>query len=312
MAIETFHTLIAKNKRNSVLLIFFFMVFFVGLGLALGAAWGRGNMAFAWVVAVVAGVVAFVMTLASYYGGSSTLLGLSKAHQIVKSDDPQLFNVVEELCLAAGLPAPKIYLIDDSAMNAFATGRNPGCASVAITTGLRNKLKRDELQSVMAHELSHVRNYDILYAMLMSVMVGVVVMLCDVFLRSLWFGGGSRSKRRSNSEGGGGGQIILVVIALVLAIIAPILARIIQMSLSRQREYLADAGAVELTRNPRAMAGALSRLAGDNEVLEVANRATAPLYIVHPIKKFEKRAKGIFCTHPPIADRIERLMSLTV
>ena len=312
MAVETFHTLIAKNKRNSFVLIFVFMLFFVGMGLLIGAVWGGGEMVFAWTVAIVAAVIAFILTLLSYYGGSSALLGLSKAREITKADDPQLFNVVDELCLAGGLPVPRIYLINDTAMNAFATGRNPKHASVAITTGLREKLKRDELQGVMAHELSHVRHYDILYAMLMAVMVGVLVMLCDIFLRSLWFGAGSRGRRRSRDQGGGAAQVILLIAALLLAIIAPILARIIHMALSRQREYLADAGAVALTRNPEGLAGALARLAGDQEVLEVANRATAPLYIVHPIKKFEKRASSIMSTHPPIKDRIARLMSLTV
>ncbi|MHC4982830.1 MAG: M48 family metallopeptidase [Planctomycetota bacterium] len=311
MPIETFHTLIAKNRRNSFLLIFFFILFFVGIGLLIGAVWGGGEMTFAWTVAIVAAVIAFILTMLSYYGGSSALLGLSKAREIKKADDPQLFNVVEELCLAAGVPMPKVYLIDDTAMNAFATGRNPRHASVAITTGLRQRLKRDQLQGVMAHELSHIRHYDILYAMLMAVMVGVLVMLCDVFLRSLWFGAGTR-RRRGKQQQGGGAQVILLIVAIVLAIIAPILARIIHMALSRQREYLADAGAVELTRNPDGLAGALARLAGDEEVLEVANRATAPLYIVHPIKKFEKRASSILSTHPPIKDRIERLMSLTV
>ena len=220
--------------------------------------------------------------------------------------------MVEELCLAGGIALPKIYLIDDSAMNAFATGRNPKHASVAITTGLRQKLNRDELQGVMAHELSHVRHYDILYAMLMAVMVGCLVMLCDVFLRSMWFGGGRRSRGSRDSKGSGPAQIILVVVGLLLAILAPILARIIHMALSRQREYLADAGSVELTRNPEGLATALAKLAGDQEVLEVANRATAPLYIVYPIKKFEARANSIFNTHPPIKDRVARLMSLTV
>jgi heat shock protein HtpX len=241
---------------------------------------------------------------------------MSRARQITKADDPQLFNVVDELCLAAGLPLPRIYLIDDTAMNAFATGRNPKHAAVAITTGLRSKLSRDELQGVMGHELSHIRHSDILFATLMAVMVGVLVMLCDVFLRSVFRGGvgGRGGGRRRSSKGGGGGvvYVVIVVAALLLAIIAPILARIIQMSLSRQREYLADAGSVELTRNPEGMVGALVKLAGDKEVLEVANRATAPLYIVHPIKKFEARAKGIFSTHPPIEDRVARLKSLTV
>jgi heat shock protein HtpX len=239
------------------------------------------------------------------------LLGLSQAKEITKADDPQLFNVVEELTIAGGLPMPRIFLINDTAMNAFATGRNPKHACVAITTGLREKLTRDELQGVLGHELSHVRHYDILFATLIAVMVGVLVMLCDIFLRSLWWGGGGRRSRGRDSRGGGGGAMaIMAIIALVLAIISPILARIIQMAISRQREYLADAGSVELTRNPEGLAHALAKLADDPEVLEVANRATAPLYIIHPIKKFEERSESIFDTHPPVRDRIERLMAL--
>jgi heat shock protein HtpX len=310
MAVQTFRTQIAKNKRNSFILIAVFMVFFVSVGLLIGWAW-TGSQDGATVVAAVAGLIAFVLIVTSYFGGSSALLGMSKAKKITKADDPQLFNVVEELCIAGGLPLPKIYLIDDTAMNAFATGRSPKHASVAITTGLRTRLNREELQGVMAHELSHVRHYDIRYAMLMAVMVGVLVMLCDVFLRSMMWGGAGRSRRRSSkSEGGGAAQAIIMVVALLLAIIAPILARIIQMALSRQREYLADSGSVELTRNPEGLASALAKLSNDQEVLEVANRATAPLYIVHPIKKFEARAKSIFCTHPPVADRIARLGEL--
>ena len=310
MAVETFHTLIARNKRNSFLLIGIFLAFFIGFGLLIGMVWGAGDWRFAWVVAAAAAMLAFLLTLGSFYGGSSVLLSMSRAKEIRKADDPQLFNVVEELCLAGGAPMPRIYLIDDSAMNAFATGRNPAHSAVAITTGLRAKLTRDELQGVIAHELSHVRHYDILYATLVAVMVGTLVILSDVFLRSLWYGGGSRRRRSSRSEGGGAAQVILLVLGILLAILAPILARIIQMALSRQREYLADAGAVELTRNPEGLAGALAKLAGDQEVLEVANRATAPLYIVHPIKKFEARANSIFNTHPPVQDRIERLLSL--
>jgi heat shock protein HtpX len=311
MSGETFHDQIARNKRNSVLLIGVFLVFFAGMGLLIGMVWGGGSSRFGIVVAVAAGAVAFALTLASYYGGPGALLAMSQARELRREQDPQLFNVVEELCIAGGLPVPRIYLIDDTAMNAFATGRDPRHAAVAITTGLRTRLSRDELQGVMAHELSHVRHYDILYATLMAVMVGVLVMLCDVFLRSMWYGGGRRRSGRDRGQGGGVLQIVLLVIALVLAIIAPILAKIIHMALSRQREYLADAGAVELTRNPGGLASALAKLGGDAEVLEVANRATAPLYIVHPIKKFEARASSIFSTHPPIEDRIKRLMALT-
>jgi heat shock protein HtpX len=309
MATETFHDQIAHNQRNSAILILVFLLLFVGVGLLIGLTWG-GDWRFGAMVAVGAGVVAFFLTLISYYGGSSALLAISQARQVRKEDDPQLFNVIEELCIAGGVPMPRIYLIEDTAMNAFATGRDPSHAAVAVTRGLRDRLNRDELQGVMAHELSHVRHKDILFATLMAVMVGVLVMLCDVFLRSLWWGGGSR-RRDNRREGGGAAQIVLLVVALVLAILAPILARIIQMAMSRQREYLADAGAVELTRNPHGLASALAKLGADTEVLEVANRATAPLYIVHPIKKFEARASSIFSTHPPIKDRIERLLALT-
>jgi len=325
VAIETFNTLIARNKRNSFFLISGFMVFFVAVGLFIGVAWGsytdelgqfHTNWYFGATVACVAAVVAFVLTLISYYGGSGALMAMSKAREIKKSDDPQLFNVVEELALAGGVPIPRIYLIEDSAMNAFATGRDPKHASVAITTGLRSKLSRDELQGVMAHELSHVRHYDIRYAMLMAVMVGCLVMLCDIFLRSMFWGsvmGGGRRRRRDSSGGGGGIQAILIVVAIVLAILTPILAKIIQMSLSRQREYLADAGAAELTRNPQGLASALEKLAGQTEVLEVANRATAPLYIVHPIMKArDKESRGsVFSTHPPTGERIARLRSIS-
>ena len=307
---ETFHTLIARNKRNSWLLIACFMVLFLGLGVLIGQVWGHGDMMFSILVAAIAGAIAFIATLVSYFGGASAVLGMSRARQIQHADDPQLFNVVEEMCLAGGVPLPKIYLIDDTAMNAFATGRNPANASVAITLGLREKLTRDELQGVMAHELSHVRNYDILFAMMMAVMVGTLVMLSQVFMRSLWFGGGSRRRRSNNDSGGGAAQLIMLIAAIVLAILAPILARVIQMAMSRQREYLADAGAVELTRNPHGLAGALSKLSGDQEVLEVANAATAPMYIVQPIKKFEKRARGALDTHPPVEDRIARILQL--
>ena len=309
MAIETFHDLIARNKRNSWLLIAVFLVIFVALGLLIGAVWGGGRPAPAIGVAVLAGVVAFVLTLASYYGGSSMILSVSSAREIQRSDDPQLWNVIEELTIAGGVPMPRIYVIDDSAPNAFATGRDPEHAVVAITTGLRQKLNRDELQGVMAHELSHVRNYDIMFAMLMAVMVGVIVMLSDVFLRSLWRGGDRR--RRGSRESGGPAMIILVVLAILLAILAPVLARLIQMAMSRQREYLADASGVALTRNPEGLASALAKISADPEVLEAANRATAHLYIVHPIKKFEDRASSVFDSHPPIKDRIQRLMGLT-
>lgn len=311
---ETFYKLIARNKRNSAILIVLFTLFFMLLGLLIGSVWGGGELLVGVIVAVIAGVVAGLITMTSYFAGTSAVLSISHARAIERPEDPQLFNVVEELAIAAGIPPPKIYVIDDSAPNAFATGRNPRNAVVAITTGLRQKLTRDELQGVMAHEISHVRNDDILFAMLMAVMVGVIVMLVEIFLRSLRFMGGGRRSRDSGGGGGGGAGailfLILLVLAILLALLAPILSRLIQAAMSRQREYLADASGVELTRNPLGLANALAKISADPDVLEVASKATAHLYIVHPIKKFEERASTMMDSHPPIQDRIARLMSL--
>src|ERR687885_210867 len=300
----TFRDRIAVNKRNSLLLIAAFLALITVFGYIIGYAW-LGNPAEAVFGLVLALVVGTVSGLATYYGGDRMVLAASHAREVTHDEAPVLFNVVEEMTIAAGLPMPKVYIIDDTAPNAFATGRDPEHASIAVTSGLLEKLSRDELQGVIAHEMSHVGNYDIRYAMLVGILVGTTVLISDFFLRGLWFGGGRRR------EGGGGqAQLIMMAIAIVLAILAPIFARLLQLSISRQREYLADASAVQLTRNPKALADALQKISGDQEVLEVANRATAHLYIVNPIKKFEKRAKGIFSTHPPIEERIQILRSL--
>jgi heat shock protein HtpX len=321
MAVE-FRTLIERNKRNSWLLLFLFTFFIVILGGLIGYAWasayGRPSHADIYASTLFAMGIAFVIAvisgLSSYYGGASAILAMSRAREIRKEDDPQLFNVVEEMAIAAGIPMPKVYLIDDTAPNAFATGRNAKHGAVAVTTGLREKLNRDELQGVIAHEMSHIGNYDILFGVLMATLVGVVVLLCDMFLRSLAWGrwsGGSRSRRSRDGEGGGGLIVlVIIVVAVLLSIIAPILAKLIEMAFSRQREYLADASAVQLTRNPDGLASALAKVAGDKEVLEVANRATAPLYFVHPIRSFEERSSSIMDSHPPIKDRIQRILSL--
>jgi heat shock protein HtpX len=305
----TYHELIARNRRNSVLLVGAFIVLVgVTVGVLSAAALGAPPESAAQTGAI-AILAASLVAVWSYYGGSSAILGMSGARQIVKTDDPQLFNVVEEMSIAAGLPVPAVYLIPDTALNAFATGRDPEHASVAITTGLRERLSRDELQAVIAHEVSHVRHLDIRLMMLLATLVGMVVLVTDFFWRTLrfrmWTGGGRRGRSR---DGGAGAALLLV--AVVFSVVAPLLARIIQLAASREREYLADAGAVELTRNPEAMISALQKLGGDDEVLESANRATAPLYIVQPIKKFEKRAEGLFATHPPLQSRIERLRTL--
>jgi len=318
-----FRTLIQRNKRNSWILLSLFTFFIVVLGGLIGYAWasayGLPTRAEVYASTLFAMAVAFLIAVlsgaASYYGGASAILAMSRARPIRKEEDPPLYNVVEEMAIAAGIPMPRIYVIDDTAPNAFATGRDPQHGVIAITTGLRRKLNRDELQGVIAHEMSHIGNYDILFGVLMATLVGVVVLLCDMFLRSLaWgrWGSGSRSRRSSRDGPGGSGLIVLIVIlaAIVLSIIAPILAKLIEMAFSRQREYLADASAVQLTRNPDGLASALAKVAADPEVLEVANRATAPLYFVHPIKHFEERASSIMDSHPPIKDRIQRILSL--
>jgi heat shock protein HtpX len=299
----TFRDRIAVNRRNSLFLIAGFLAFVAVFGYVIGWAWIGDPMGALFGLGL-AFVVGTVSGLATYYGGDRMVLAASRAKEITHEDAPVLFNVVEEMAIAAGLPMPKVYIIEDSAPNAFATGRDPEHASVAVTSGLLEKLDRDELQGVIAHEMSHVGNFDIRYAMLVGVLVGTTVLISDFFLRGLWFGGGRRR------EGGGQAQIIMLIVAILLAVLAPLFARLLQLSISRQREYLADATAVQLTRNPKGLADALQKISGDREVLEAANRATAHLYIVNPVKKFEKRAKGLFSTHPPIEERIEILRQM--
>lgn len=320
MATTTFRDLIAANKRKSVLLVAVFVLFTTLVVMAVAwmiAILATGEVVVDWRTSVYVGLVAaaitFVLSLCGYYGGSNMILGISGARPLRKSEDPELFNVVEEMAIAAGIPMPKVYIINDSAPNAFATGRDPKHAAVAITTGLRQKLTRDELQGVIAHEIAHIRNYDIRLMLLLAVLVGTIVMLADFMLRILLYSGsGRRSSSRGGGKGGGAAVIVLLLIALVLAVVAPILAQIIQLAVSRQREYLADATGVQLTRNPLGLANALRKIDADTEVLETANRGTAHLYIANPIKKFEKRASSIFSSHPPIGERIRRLEMLLV
>ena len=301
-----FRERIARNRRNSLLLIAGFLAFVTVFGYIIGFAW-IGDPKGALFGLVLAFAVGTISGLVTYFAGDKMVLAASRAKEITHDEAPVLFNVVEEMTIASGLPMPKVYIVNDTALNAFATGRDPEHASVAVTKGLLEKLDRDELQGVVAHEMAHVGNFDIRYAMLVGILVGTTVLISDFFLRGLWFGGGRGGGRR---EGGGQLQIIMIVVAIFLAILAPLFARLLQLSISRQREYLADATAVRLSRNPKGLADALQKISGDREVLEVANRATAHLYIANPIKKFEKRSKGIFSTHPPIEDRIRILRAM--
>jgi heat shock protein HtpX len=278
------------------------------LGAAIGYATGFG-----WGGVVIALIVATVMSIGSYFAGDQLVLLSSGAREVDVANPAdeykQLVNVVTEMTLAGGLPMPKVYVIDDTAPNAFATGRDPKHASIAATSGLLQKMDREELQGVIAHEMSHVGNYDIRFTLLVGVLVGSIALLADWFLRyTFWFGGGRRD--RDSDRGGGGLIAILFVVAIVLAIIAPIIGRLVQLAVSRRRESLADVSAVELTRNPMGLARALRAISDDPEVLEVANRATQHLYIVNPVKSFEERAKSMWDTHPPIAERIAALQAI--
>jgi heat shock protein HtpX len=305
----TFYDQEASNRRDSVLLVVAVLALLAVLGFAIGYG-TSGYLQSGLLVTGGALVLGGLLSVGSYFGGDQLVLATSGAKEVSQESAPQLMNVVQEMALAAGVPMPKVYVIDDTAPNAFATGRDPKHASVAITTGLLQKLDREELQGVLGHELSHVRNFDIRFSLLVAVLVGSIALLADFFLRfTFWGGGGRRSDDRD--RGGGGLAAIVFILALVLAILAPIVARLVQLAVSRQREYLADASSVELTRNPHGLESALAKIAGDQEVLEVANRATAHLYFTNPIKKFESRASGLFSTHPPIVDRINRLRTLT-
>jgi heat shock protein HtpX len=298
----------SANRRNSILLVIAVMAILGALGFAIGFG-TSGSLSGGYFVTGAAIVLASVLSVGSYFGGDKLVLATSGAKEVDQHSAPQLMNVVQEMALAAGVPMPKVYIIDDSAPNAFATGRDPQHASVAITTGLLQKLDREELQGVIGHEMSHVRNFDIRFSLLVGVLVGSIALLADFFLRFTFWGGGRGGGDRD--KGGGGLVVIVYLLAIVLAVLAPIIARLVQLAVSRQREYLADASSVELTRNPHGLEQALAKIAGDKDVLEVANRATQHLYFTNPIKKFEQRSSSMFSTHPAIVDRINRLRRLT-
>jgi len=310
--VQNFYQQISANRRQSIVLVFILTallaVFGFVIGFALSGVWQGGIVAL-----ILAVLLSLGLSSLSYYSGDSLVLSVSGAREINQQAAPQLMNVVQELAIAANIPMPKVYIISDTAPNAFATGRDPQHASVAITEGLLQKLDREELQGVIGHELSHVRNLDTRFELLVATLVGSIALLADFFLRFTFWGGmtGGRRGRGSNDNGGGALVLIMFVVGLVLAIVAPIVAGLVQLAVSRQREYLADASSVELTRNPYGLERALAKISADKEVLEVANRATQHLYFVNPIKKWEARSSGLMQTHPPIVDRINRLRALT-
>ncbi len=300
---------IARNKRDSVFLVAVILAVLLTLGFAIGVAAFRTYTGGIGLLGVF-GIVAIVWSLIGYYGGAGIVLAASRAQRITRDQAPILWDVVEEMSIAAGIPMPTVYVIADAAPNAFATGRDPKHASVAVTAGLLQMMSRDELQGVIAHEMSHVRNFDIRFATLVGVLVGMIALIADFFLRFTFFGGFGGG-RRSNNDSGGGAGAIFFLIAIVLAILAPFFAWMVQLAVSRHREYLADASGVELTRNPLGLAHALQKIAADPRPLQVATRATAHLYIANPLKGRKTReSAGLFDTHPPIQKRIQILLDM--
>ncbi|MBU1245994.1 MAG: M48 family metallopeptidase [Nanoarchaeota archaeon] len=296
---------IASNKRMTFFLFFIFSLLILILGFVIGLIWGS------WIVGIVFAVVfSVIYGFISYYSGDKAILSLSKAKEVSKKDDPFLVNTVEGLAIAAGLPQPKVYVIKEDSINAFATGRDPQHATITVTSGAREKLNRQELEGVIAHEMSHIKNRDILVMMLSVMLFGLIVLFSQVMIRSFIFGGG-----RNRKSSGGGGIIILIAIAaaIIAAILAPLLAQIVKFAISRKREYLADANGALLTRYPLGLASALKKIRDDKDkVVDTASRATASLYIENPLrhKKEINFLDRLYMTHPDINERIKKLEAM--
>jgi heat shock protein HtpX len=304
--------LIRVNKRNSIILLAAMAAVLLLLGFVIGTAAGGPDAGFLGII--IATAVWMLLTLISFTSGDQILLSSSDAVPITHDVHPQLFNVVEEMTIAAGLnKVPKIYIINDPAINAFATGRNPQNASIAVTAGLLGKLNRDELQGVIGHEMSHVVNRDILFVTLAGIMLGSIVLLSQIFVRVMYYGGGSRRRYSSGGRGGGQAAVVFLVIALLAAILAPIMAQILYFALSRKREYLADAGSARLTRYPEGLASALEKIAADSAPqMTSANKVNAPMFIANPFKKgMDLSPSSLLSTHPPIEERIKILRSIS-
>jgi heat shock protein HtpX len=287
---------IEANKRKSTLLVIVFFVFVMALGLLMGVAMDAGlsPMIFATIFAV-------VMSLFSFYGGDKVALSMAGAQQIEEKDNPYVYRMVENLAITAGLPTPKVYIIPTAALNAFATGRDPEHASVAVTQGLIERLENEELEGVIAHEIAHIQNYDIRLMMMVVVLIGVVGIMSDMFTRSLLWGGSDSDNKNNNA--------IMIIVALVFAILAPIVAKMIQLAISRKREFLADATGALLTRYPEGLASALEKITADPVPMEKVSSATAHMYISNPLKGKSKLA-NLFSTHPPAEERIKALRNM--
>ncbi len=300
----------SANKRKSFLVVLFFLIVvsisIYVIGMAMGSYMGYepGGLGIAGLALIISGL----MSIGGYYFSDKIILSISKARPADRKIDFQFYTVAENLSLGAGIPKPKLYVIEDTAPNAFATGRDPEHAVIAATTGLLQKLNRTELEGVIAHEISHIKNFDTRLMAVVAVLVGSVALLSDFFLRATFYGRGDRSDRKGNI-----GAIILII-GLIFAILAPIVANLIKLAISRRREFMADAGSVAITRQPSGLISALKKISSDGEPLEVANKATAHLYIENPFKDKRGGAIGMFSnlfnTHPPVSERVEALSSM--
>jgi len=303
---QSLYTHIDSNKRKTWLLMTIFFIAVILIGWVFAQAMQEPGILY------IAVVFSMISSFISYWWSDKIVLTMSSAHLLKMEENRELYRLVENLCITAGLPVPKIYIIDDTAPNAFATGRDPKHAAIALTTGIIQKLDKAELEGVIAHELSHIGNRDILVATVATIMVGIVVLLADWFMRWSIFG-----HRRSNDNNNNGQiQLVITIAAIVLAILAPIFATLLQLAISRKREFLADADGAMLTRYPEGLASALEKIARDHEPLEAANRATAHLYFASPFKDDAGEKVGFFTkafmTHPPVAERIAALRGIEI
>ncbi len=302
-----FYQLTRKNKRDSIVILIILFFVLIGMGLLMGYMFGNTEM---WLIIAV--LISGISGLSSYYGGKGIVLASTHAKKIKKEDSPILYNVVEEMSVAAGLPMPEVYIVEDDAPNAFATGRDPKHAAVAVTTGLLKMLNREELQGVIAHEMGHIGNLDIRFGTMIAVIVGSIIIMAEMMLHiarfSAIFGGSSRRRRDNRNSGQAG--LILFLIALVIYLLVPLFTKILQMAVSRRRELLADATAVKYTRNPHGLASALAKIASWDGKPKYASKAAQHLYIVNPLQKVSLTSSNLFSTHPPIESRIAILETM--
>jgi heat shock protein HtpX len=309
-----FYDEISKNKWKSALLVSAFIVVILVIGFSVGYIWGFD---YAIMGLAIAAIVATIMSFTSYYHSDKIALASARARPVTREEFPYYVNTVEGLSIAAGIPVPRTYIIETPAMNAFATGRDPEHAAIAVTTGLLERCNRLELEGVLAHEMSHIGNYDIRYMCMVVVLVGLLVIFANIVTRMIFFGGmfGDRDRGGGGGEGGGIFQIIILVVGLVFLILSPIIGQLLQLSISRKREYLADATGAKLTRYPEGLASALEKLSSEAKPFERTSQATAHLWIIEPFKKEAKASKAskssMWSTHPPIEERIKRLRDMS-